>query len=35
VDFGEEVGVGSQYAGLLFANTLKMFATVDEKLKNH
>jgi hypothetical protein len=37
VDFGQEVDVGSLYGSknLLFANTMKMRGTMDEKLKNH
>jgi len=27
--------VGSRYDSLLFANTMKMLGTTDEKLKNH
>ena len=32
---GLEVDVGSRYDSLLFANTMKMLGTMDEKLKNH
>ena len=35
VGFGQEVDVGSRYGSLLFANTMKMLGTTDEKLKNH
>ena len=34
-DLGQEVNVGSLYGSLLFANTMKMLGTMDEKLKNH
>jgi hypothetical protein len=34
-DFGQEVNVESLYAGFLFANMMKMWDTIDEKLKNH
>ena len=32
---GLEVDVGSRYDSLLFANTMKMLGTMDDKLKNH
>jgi len=35
VGFGQEADVGSLYGSLLFANTMKMMGTMDEKLKNH
>jgi hypothetical protein len=35
VGFGQEVDVGLLYGSLLFANTMKMWGSMDEKLKNH